>query len=192
PFLTLTSRIASSATRMVHLVGDLLDFTRSRLGGGIPIDRAPMNMGKAVHDVVDEIAAAHPTRTIRVDARGELKGDWDCARISQTLANLVVNALEHGSDGTEVAVLVGGTDEEVTIGVTNRGPAISADRLNGIFNPMKPREATGNAPAGGPTANLGLGLYIAERIVNAHGGRIEVKSSEAGGTTFTVHLPRNE
>ncbi|HYR12304.1 MAG TPA: sensor histidine kinase, partial [Longimicrobium sp.] len=83
PFLTLTRRIASSATRMVHLVGDLLDFTRSRLGGGIPIERAPMNMGKAVHDVVDEIAAVHPSRTIEIDARGELEGEWDCARISQ-------------------------------------------------------------------------------------------------------------
>lgn len=191
PFLTLTARIASSATRMVHLVGDLLDFTRSRLGGGIPIVRAPMNMGKAVHDVVDEIAAAHPARTIRVDARGELRGEWDCARISQVLANLVGNALEHGSNGTEVKVDVADTAREVTIGVTNRGAAIPADRLNGIFNPMKPREATGNAPAGGPTANLGLGLYIAERIVNAHGGTIDVRSSEAGGTAFTVHLPRD-
>src|SRR5688500_11996380 len=97
PFLTLTRRIASSSTRMVHLVGDLLDFTRSRLGAGIPITRAPMNMGKAVHDVVDEISAAHPGRTIEIEARGELEGDWDCARISQVLANLLGNALEHGA-----------------------------------------------------------------------------------------------
>ncbi|HEX9936226.1 MAG TPA: histidine kinase dimerization/phospho-acceptor domain-containing protein, partial [Longimicrobium sp.] len=78
PHLTLTQRIASSSTRMVNMVGALLDFTRSRLGGGIPIERAPMNMGKAVHDVVDEIAAAHPSRTIEIDARGELQGEWDC------------------------------------------------------------------------------------------------------------------
>ncbi|MBW3572084.1 MAG: hypothetical protein KY467_13370 [Gemmatimonadetes bacterium] len=63
---------------------------------------------------------------------------------------------------------------------------------NGIFNPMKPREPAANSPASGPTGNLGLGLYIAERIVTAHGGRIDVVSSEADGTTFTVGLPRRE
>jgi signal transduction histidine kinase len=191
PFLTLTKRIASSSTRMVHLVGDLLDFTRSRLGGGIPIVRAPMNMGKAVHDVVDEIAAAHPTRKIEIDARGELQGEWDCARISQVLANLIGNALEHGAAGAAITVEVGGDDDEVCMAVANRGPVIRGDRLNGIFNPMKPREPSAGAPTS-PTGNLGLGLYIAERIVTAHGGRIDVVSSEAGGTTFTVRLPRRE
>lgn len=191
PHLTLMSRIASSATRMNHLVGDLLDFTRSRLGGGIPIVRADMNMGKAVHDVVDEIKAAHPRRTIQVDARGTLQGEWDCARMTQVLANLIRNALEHGSERSVVAINVQGGDEEVTIAVHNRGPAIPAEQLNGIFNPMKSREARGSSAGGGPSGNLGLGLYIAERIVNAHRGRIDVESSEELGTTFTVHLPRS-
>jgi signal transduction histidine kinase len=190
PHLTLTTRIASSATRMVHLVGDLLDFTRSRLGGGIPVVRAEMNMGKAVHDVVNEMAAAHPLRTIQVDARGEPRGEWDCARISQVLANLIGNALEHGSADTPVTVDMGGGDDELTIAVRNDGPAIPADRLNGIFNPMKPREPVGTAVAAGPTGNLGLGLYIADRIVHAHNGTITVDSSRERGTTFTVHLPR--
>jgi signal transduction histidine kinase len=190
PHLTLTQRIASSSTRMVHMVGALLDFTRSRLGGGIPIERAPMNMGKAVHDVVDEIAAAHPSRTIEIDARGELQGEWDCPRISQVLTNLVVNALEHGAGGSVVAVETSGNDEEVTVAVHNHGPVIPPAQLNGIFNPMKPREDKNHAAARGPTGNLGLGLYIAERIVTAHRGRIEVDSSDTRGTTFTVHLPR--
>ncbi|HYW13045.1 MAG TPA: sensor histidine kinase [Longimicrobium sp.] len=189
PHLTLTARISSSATRMVHLVGDLLDFTRSRLGGGIPIVRAPMNMGKAVHDVVDEMAAAHPDRAIRVDGRGELEGDWDCPRISQVISNLLSNALEHGSEGTDVTVEMGDDDDGVTIAVHNAGPAIPQDRMNGIFNPMKPREPDGKATTG-PTGNLGLGLYIADRIVHAHNGTISVDSSQEDGTTFTVHLPR--
>lgn len=189
PHLTLTKRVASSATRMVHLVGDLLDFTRSRLGGGIPIVRAQMNMGKAVHDVVDEMAAAHPAATIQVDARGEPQGEWDCPRISQALSNLIGNALEYGSNGTPVTVEVGGDDDEVTVAVRNQGVPIPAERLNGIFNPMKPREPDG-AAAAGPTGNLGLGLYIADRIVHAHNGTIAVDSTQERGTTFTVHLPR--
>jgi signal transduction histidine kinase len=189
PHLTLTSRIAASSTRMVQMVGDLLDFTRGRLGGGIPIVRAEMSMGKAVHDVVDEIAAAHPLRTLRLEARGEYRGEWDCARISQALTNLVGNAVEHGAEGTTVAVDLRGDDEGIVIAVHNRGAAIPADRLNGIFNQLKAREKPGSAGSRGPSGNLGLGLYIAELIVTAHGGRIDVESSEAEGTTFTVHLP---
>ena len=190
PHLTLTARIVSASTRMNHMVGALLDFTRSRLGGGIPIDRAPMNMGKTVHDVVDEISAANPGRTIQVDARGALRGEWDCHRITQVLSNLISNALEHGSERTIVGVQVQGDEKEVSIAVHNRGPAIAEEQLDGIFNAMK---HAGAAPekTKGPSANLGLGLYIADQIARAHKGRIDVESTEERGTTFTVRLPRS-
>jgi signal transduction histidine kinase len=189
PHLTLTSRIQRSAIRMNQMVGALLDFTRSRLGGGIPIVRADMSMGKVAHEVVDEVTAAHPDREIKIDARGALQGQWDCPRISQVLTNLIGNSLEHGSDHAIVTVAVHGDDKEVAIAIHNRGDMIPADQLNGIFSPMKRKEA-GNPAAGGPSGNLGLGLYIADRIVHAHKGRIDVQSSDADGTTFTVHLPR--
>lgn len=192
PHRTLTSRIADSAMRTTHMVGDLLDFTRSRLGGGIPIVRAKLNLGKVVHDVVDEITAAHPERKIRVDTGEEQLGEWDAARISQALTNLIGNAVEHGSAGTTVTVGLRGDEEDVAITIHNRGAVIPADRLNGLFNPMKVSATPQMPSARGPTGNLGLGLYIAERIVHAHGGRIEVESSEARGTTFTVHLPRHD
>jgi signal transduction histidine kinase len=188
PHLTLTSRIVSSSTRMNQMVGALLDFTRSRLGGGIPIAPAEMNMGKAVHDVVNEISAAQPTRAIQVDARGALKGEWDCARMTQVLTNLIGNALEHGSDRTAVKVDVSGDEKEVAVAIHNRGAAIPEDQLDGIFNAMKRQAMAGKSD--GPSANLGLGLYIADQIVRAHKGRIDVESSEDRGTTFTVHLPR--
>ena len=187
PHLTLTSRISSSSKRMNHMIGALLDFTRSRLGGGIPIVRASMNMGKVVHDVVNEVSAAYPDRTIKVDARGSLQGEWDCPRVSQLLTNLISNALEYGSGKTSATVTVQGDDNEVSIAIHNRGVTIPADQLNGIFNPMKRKEISGTT---GSTGNLGLGLYIADRIVSAHKGRIEVTSSEDAGTTFTVYLPR--
>lgn len=190
PNVTLASRIASSSKRMNQMIGALLDFTRSRLGGGIPIVRAEMDMGKVVHDVVNEISAAHPDRTIKVDARGALRGEWDCPRISQLLSNLIGNAVEYGSAGTVATVDVQSDDKEITVAIHNQGDVIPPDKLSGIFNPMKRSEA-GNAAAGGDSGNLGLGLYIADRIVHAHKGRIEVESSEERGTTFTVHLPRH-
>ncbi len=190
PHLTLASRIASSSKRMNKMIGALLDFTRSRLGGGIPIARAEMDMGKVVHDVVNEISAAHPDRTIKVDARGALRGEWDCPRMTQVLTNLISNALEYGSAGTIATVEARADDKEISVVIHNKGDVIPPDQLHGIFNPMKRSEA-GNAAAGGASGNLGLGLYIADRIVHAHKGRIEVESSEERGTTFTVHLPRH-
>jgi K+-sensing histidine kinase KdpD len=100
--------------------------------------------------------------------------------------------VQHGADGTTVTVDVRGAAEEVTVAVHNRGAVIPSEQLDGIFNPMKARRAPTMAAARGPTGSLGLGLYIAERIVHAHEGHIEVESSEARGTTFTVHLPRRE
>ena len=104
PHLTLTTRIVSATARMNNMVGALLDFTRGRLGGGIPITRASMNMGKLVHDVVNEVLAAHPKRKIKVNARGALTGQWDCERMSQVVTNLLGNALEHGSERSAVSV----------------------------------------------------------------------------------------
>lgn len=191
PHLTLTSRIVASSTRMNQMVGALLDFTRSRLGGGIPIERADMSMGKAVHDVVDELSALRPESKIKIETRGSQRGRWDCPRITQVLTNLIGNALEHGSPKTPVFVEVLGDDDEVTIAVHNQGPAIPTEQLDGIFSAMKRKDSAADPGTGGPSGNLGLGLYIADRIVNAHKGRIEVESSEKDGTTFTVHLPRD-
>jgi signal transduction histidine kinase len=190
PHRTLTARIANSARRSVTMVGDLLDFTRSRLGGGIPVARAEMDLGKVVRTVVDEIAAADPRCPIRVDTRVRQRGCWDAARLTQALGNLIGNAVQHGAEGTPVTIDVRGTEELVTVAVHNRGAVIPPAFLDGIFNPMRTRRAPRTAAARGPTGSLGLGLYIAERIVSAHDGRLEVESSEAGGTTFTVHLPR--
>jgi signal transduction histidine kinase len=189
---TLTLQIAERAKRATHMVGDLLDFTRSRLGGGIPIHPAEVDLREIVVDVVDEVLAAHPEGRVQL-ANGEGSiGRWDAARISQALSNLVGNAVEHGAPGTTVTVELDGGEEEVSLMIHNHGDTIPAEKLDGIFNPLKLSTGLQNPSASRPTGNLGLGLYIAERIVQAHGGRIGVESSDARGTTFTVHLPRGE
>lgn len=186
----LTAQISECAERATHMVGDLLDFTRSRLGGGIPIHRAEVDLSKIVQDVVDEIRAARPATNIQVETGPEQMGHWDAARLRQALTNLVGNAAEHSPPGTTVGVKLRGAEQEVAVMIHNLGDPISADQLDGIFNPMKRNTKPHNPTSHGPTGNLGLGLYIAERIVHAHGGRIEVESSEARGTTFTVRLQR--
>jgi signal transduction histidine kinase len=191
PHRTLTARIGDSAASAVRMVGDLLDFTRSRLGGGIDIEPVDTNLGRVVRDVIDEVRAAYPDCRIEVDTRIDQRGLWDPARMRQALSNLIANAVQHGPQGATVTVTLVGDDGNVGLTVHNRGAAIPPDQLHGIFNPMKNREAQRKAKARGPTASLGLGLYIAERIVAAHGGHVDVQSSEEAGTTFTIRLPRN-
>ncbi len=190
PELTLVTRMVNTSRRMNKLVGDLLDFTRTRLGAGIPIMRADISMKKVILDVVDEMAAAHPSRPIEVTGDNPEGGSWDCARISQVLGNLIGNALEYGSSRSPVTVDLRGDEREVRIAIHNHGPAIPVAEIKGIFNPMKRKETAGNSSSRGPSGNLGLGLYIADRIVHAHKGKIDLESSDAAGTTFTVHLPR--
>ena len=189
PNLTLTTRIVRSTKRMNQMVGDLLDFTRSRLGSGVPIVRAPMDMGKELSNAVDEIAAAHPQANVQLESSGNLQGNWDSARMGQVIANLLGNAVQHGSAKTTITASAHGNEKEVVLRVHNRSPVIAATELPGIFGPFK-RLKAGQSASGSATSSLGLGLYIAERIVTAHGGTIDVKSSEDVGTAFTVRLPR--
>jgi len=188
PNLTLMTRIVSSARRMNRMVGDLLDFTRGRLGAGVPIVRAEMDIGAVAHQAVEEMTAAHPESILEIDTSGELRGEWDAARISQVLTNLLGNAVQHGSAKAPVSVTVEGDAKEVVLRVHNSGPAIPSSDIPALFSPLK-RLGPGKASAR-DSSSLGLGLYIAKQIVTAHGGTIDVESSDAAGTTFTVRLPR--
>jgi signal transduction histidine kinase len=184
------SRILTSGTRIKGMVNDLLDFTRTRLGAGIPLACAAVDLAEVGRQVVEEVAAYHPGRDLRFEASGPVRGSWDGARVGQALSNLVGNAVQHGSREAPVSVAVRGTADEVTVSVHNRGPVILPAHMHQIFSPLK-RIGRGDAPPAPDSGSLGLGLYIANEIVKGHGGRIDVESSEAGGTTFTVHLPRH-
>ena len=190
PHRTLATRIVRSSERMTRMVGDLLDFTRGRLGTGVPIARRDVDLAREVADAVDEVAAAHPESVLRLDASGDLRGRWDGARLAQLLANLLGNAVHHGTAATTITVTARGDGGDVELRVHNWGPAIPPAELPGLFGPFK--RLRGGAAAADASNGLGLGLYIAERIVAAHGGTIAVASSDGAGTTFTVRLPRDQ
>lgn len=189
PHLTMVTRIAHSARRMERMVADLLDFTRGRLGAGVPITRAEMDLSAVVRQAVEEIRLAHPDSELQYSATGDLRGQWDAARISQMMANLLGNAVQHGAPNTMINVTANGESTDVVLRIHNHGPAIRAAELDGLFSPFKRFQAAGAATPSDSTS-LGLGLYIVERIVDAHGGTIDVRSSTAAGTLFTVRLPR--
>ena len=188
PNLALATGIARSSMRMNRMVDDLLDFTRSRLGSGVPIMRCETDMAKVARDAVEEMSAARPSSNLMLETSGDMHGNWDSARISQVIANLLANAVQHGSPDKPISVRVDGEPKQVVLSIHNCGRPIPASDFHGLFSPLK-RLRPGE-PAPHDSSNLGLGLYIAERIVTAHGGTIDVNSTEDAGTSFTVRLPR--
>ena len=177
------------ARRISGLIDNLVDVTRARFGGSLPIVRSAMDFGYVAHQLVDEVRAAHPSRTIKLDVRpGELKGEWDKARIGQVFSNLLGNAIQYGFKDSPIDVGIACDEESVTLTVHNRGVPIEADKVSSIFNPLTRATATNGQHA---SMNLGLGLYITQEIVAAHDGTIQVTSSEEQGTTFTSWFPRS-
>ena len=184
----LSKQVLECTDRMSALINDLLDVTRARFGAGLPVVRAMMNMGTVAEQIVDEVRVVHPRRTIELAVSGILVGAWDKARIGQIFSNLLNNAMQYGSHSMPVRVGLIGDPKAVTLTVSNDGVPIPPNKIGMIFDPLI-RAATeeGNVPTFG---NLGLGLYITKEVVVAHGGTIEVTSTEMEGTTFTARFPR--
>ena len=176
-----TATILSSAQRMERMIGDLLDLTQARLAGTLPITRSRTNLQRVCEDVMREVRTAHRNVDLRMDASGDLVGDWDADRLAQVVSNLLGNAIQHGQ-GSPVTLTARDEDDSVTLAVHNGGAPISAEALPFVFEPLA-RGTTDNAGH-----SIGLGLFIARAIVSAHEGQIDVTSSSDAGTTFTVRL----
>ncbi len=180
------SRVLSSAERANRLIGDLLDFTQARLGGGIRIRRQATNLHELMRQVLEESQAAWPERDIQVSRSGDGEGEWDPDRLAQVVTNLVTNALRYSIPGTPVRVSTRAEADAVFLEVHNLGKPIPGELLPHLFEAMK----RGSHDVASSGRSVGLGLYIVQQIVHAHGGTVSVQSSEAEGTTFTVQLPR--
>ncbi|MEX2049499.1 MAG: sensor histidine kinase [Gemmatimonadota bacterium] len=186
--LNLAERIHSSGWRMNGLVGDLLDFTRSRLGKGIPVTLMETDLVEIGREAVEEVQVMYPMGEVRFEASGNVRGVWDAGRVSQALTNLIANAVQYGAEATPVVVTARGEADHVVVSIHNLGAVITAKNQQHIFDPFI---RIVSAETGRPLlSSMGLGLYIARQIALAHGGSIQVHSSVERGTTFELHLPR--
>jgi len=186
----LVSEIIDNAARASETVAHLLDLTRARLGSGLPVVRQSMDMGFVSRTLVDEMRTMHPRRDFNVEISGDLEGNWDRARVGQLLSNLLGNAVRYGFADSHIGVVVEGHAQEVVLSVHNEGVPIPPDAIRKIFHSLN-RAAAQHGEEHPEAVNLGLGLYIAEEIITAHGGTIAVTSSEKDGTTFTARFPRS-
>ncbi|SEM80389.1 PAS domain S-box-containing protein [Stigmatella aurantiaca] len=180
------SRIQASAERATRMIRDLLDFTRARLGEGIPVRRAPCDFHLLTQQAVEEVRLAHPDRDVHLTASGPGQGAWDADRLAQVITNLVNNALAYSPLDSAVRVETHGEEDALLLRVHNAGAPIPPELMPRLFEPL----TRGADKVTSASRSIGLGLYIVNHIVQAHGGRIDVRSSADEGTAFTVRLPR--
>jgi signal transduction histidine kinase len=134
--------------------------------------------------VLEELEAGNPQREFRLSAKGDFQGEWDPDRLAQLIGNLGKNALDYSPEDIPVECVLRDEGDTVCVEVHNGGAPIPEELLPHIFDPFRRAQ-------GGPSSGLGLGLYIVDHIARAHGGRVEVHSTQAEGTTFRVWLPRS-
>ena len=184
-------RIKRASLEMSRLITDLLEYTRSRLGAGIPVERSACDLGLVCEEAIESIRTSHPERLFKFEAEGDLNVEADAPRVQQVLSNLLNNAVQHGDRQAAVSLRVEGEHDAVVLKVSNAGPAIPAAALASIFEPLIQAPGAGVAvPDERSKTSLGLGLFIVREIVLGHGGTISVASTEAAGTMFTIRLPR--
>src|SRR6185503_14783669 len=173
----LADMILRATHRMKGLTDDMLDLASSRLGEGIRLFPVDTDLATVVATVTEELSGGGRADFV-TELVGVTEGRWDPGRMTQVLANLLSNAVSYGAPGKAIQVRVDGrAADEVAIEVTNQGEPIPADVLPVLFDPFRRGRGAGVENKGG----IGLGLYIAEQIVTAHGGRIEVQSEAEQG-----------
>lgn len=180
---TKASRIKASGWRMARMIEQLLDLSRIR-SGTLHLNPGPGNLLELAQAISRELQPDDSAqKRIVLQAEGDVTGVFDVDRIQQVLSNLVGNALHHGQADAPVCIRIAGDQSDtIVVNVQNGGciPAESFEYLFAPFHRLRPSESKG----------LGLGLYIVDQFVKAHGGSVHVTSNPTDGTAFEVRLPR--
>jgi sigma-B regulation protein RsbU (phosphoserine phosphatase) len=175
--------LGATVSRMAGLINDVMDFARGRLGGGITLSRdASKPLEPVLTQVVNELRGAYPDRAIETDFSIAVPVDCDRSRLGQLASNLLGNALAHGEPNQPVRVGASTLCGSFELWVANGGDPIPESQLDDLFEPF----VRGKGSEG--KEGLGLGLYIASQIAQAHDGTLSV-ASNADETRFTFRMP---
>lgn len=190
-YILVATRMFNSGKRMSKLISDLIDFTRTHLGPGIPIRAKQGSLAALCEEVINEARTFHPERSFDLHVPPKLDAIFDEGRLAQALSNLIGNAVQYSKGEFPIKVRLTSNGDEAAIAVSNQGDVIPMDEIARIFDPMVRLANHVNQREHDYTerTSLGIGLYISREIVHAHAGRIEVTSTAETGTTFTVTLP---
>jgi signal transduction histidine kinase len=180
--LSIVKLMQASVDRMAHLINDVLDFARGRLGGGFVVNVGEENLQSALAHVAAELSAGHPEREIDMEIAVSRPVRGDRARLAQLFSNLLGNALAHGAKDAPVRVRAATQGGFFELSVSNSGAEIPPAILAKLFQPF--------VRGAGGREGLGLGLYIASEIARAHGGTLSASSTpEETRFVFRMKLP---
>jgi signal transduction histidine kinase len=173
---------AAAARRMSNLVETLLDASDR---GGMELERQEIDLAELTREVAASFAplALHARCVVSVSADQPVRGSWDPDRLQQAISNLLSNAFKYGA-AKPVQIAVDQPDGMARLTVRDHGPGVTDEQTARMFEAFE---------RGGPVRNyggFGVGLYLTRRIVEAHGGTIQISAGPNGGATFQIELPR--
>lgn len=175
--------MGESVDRMSGLISNVMDFARGRLGGGIGVQvTTGQRIEPMLAQVINELKASNPDRIIESRFSLSQEIDVDQARLGQMFSNLLGNAITHGASDQPIVVQASVADGLFVLSVANGGEPIPPAAMERLFQPFSRGDVRPSLQG------LGLGLYIASQIAQAHGGRIDV-ASDATETRFTFRMP---
>jgi signal transduction histidine kinase len=170
--------------RLARLIGNILDASRLELGR-FAVDATDLDLHTVVGDVVRTVATR---RLVRYETCGPLPVKGDADRLKQVLLNLVDNALRHGPPDEPVVVRAAVERGCAVLRVCDRGPGVAAEHVGELFQKFQPL----GRPGVDQRSATGLGLYLSNEIVKAHGGVLRVEQHQGWGGVFAVELPLRE
>lgn len=185
----IAERVRRSSRMMAIMVDDLIGYTRTHLGSGMPVTARLVDVDEICQASIEDASATHPSTSFTFNSSGNMTGYFDSVRLHQLMTNLLVNAAQYGQKHRPVTMTTSSSEDHVTVQVQNFGVPISKADLAAVFKPLVQLTVEDELDTR-PKTSLGLGLFVAREIASAHGGTITVASDEVHGTVFTVSLPR--
>ncbi|HEY1228447.1 MAG TPA: HAMP domain-containing sensor histidine kinase, partial [Ramlibacter sp.] len=178
-------QVQVAVRRAQVLVHELLDFTRARIGKGLPVDLAPVDLHRLVAEHLATLRRSYPDHALVHETLGQGACEADADRLLQLVDNLVNNAATYGDGEQPITVRTEIAPQEFRITVHNRGKPVPPELLAQVFKPMVRTPASSMRAEG-----VGLGLYIVAEIARAHAGEASISSSWEHGTSVTATFPR--
>lgn len=175
--------IVESQDRLDQMIRDILNASKLRAGEKLPIELSVFDMGALVRDITSEFRLADPERFI-IQASVGVMGSWSYEGVRRVLQNLLSNAVKYASPTSPITVKLEEMTDKVRLTVHNNGNPIPQEKQESLFGPFRQLKSTESKPG------WGIGLFLARGIVEAHGGNIQLVSSEDEGTSFVVELPK--
>ena len=183
-----TAILERQARQMTHLVDDLLDMSRIT-SGRIRLQLEPVDLGELLKTVLDTYRQSFQTarhQATLAASGGPVHVNGDRIRLTQVFSNILHNAVKYTPPGGKIEIALRAQDTDAVVSIRDNGVGIPPEMLNHIFKPFAQLDRSFERPDGG----LGIGLTLAQRLLELHQGRIEARSAGRGeGTEFVIHLP---